>query len=92
MATIYSTGMSYQTSRQFRRVAEDIKQYANSVYEYNESNPMDYYWYDPRNTISGGMVNYTGSVYATQSSLFYPTYISASSPATLGLRDRNKMF
>jgi len=91
MASINPTGMGFNTSRRFRRVADDIMKYANSVHEYNGSNLADYQWYDSHGTIRNGAIQHTGKFHASQSPTFYPTYPSISSSAITGRRDRRKI-
>ncbi len=58
MATIHPTGMGNKTSRQFRRVVDDIMKYANSVYVYDEFNSVGNQWYDSHNTMRAGAVRH----------------------------------
>jgi hypothetical protein len=85
MATINPTGMGYKTSRQFHRFVNDIKKYANSIYEYGESNPAGGQWYNSHVTMRTGVVKHS-----IQSPVFYPTHASTPLSSTFGRRDRRK--
>lgn len=92
MAAANPTGMGNQTSRQFRRVAGNIRKYANSVQEYNEMNPGENQWYDSHATIRNGAEKHVAKLYPTQAPIFKPAPVAKPSPLTIGRRDRRKTF
>ncbi len=79
--------MGYNTSRQFRRVADDMIKYVNSAYVYNESNPVDDQWYDSHGTVRADVVKHKRKLHAAQSPILYPKHVPVPEKLTIGRRD-----
>jgi hypothetical protein len=58
MTTINPSGMKYITTHRFWQVANDLRRYANSMYDYHQAHGIDDQWYDAHRTIRTGVVKY----------------------------------
>lgn len=89
MAMVNPVGMGNKTSRQFHRVAKDIRNFANSVYEYKASSSDDQ-WYEYYGSGKYGDDKYIEQIYPTQAPAVNKKKVPKRAPVTAGRRDRLK--
>ncbi|CAF1234629.1 unnamed protein product [Rotaria sp. Silwood1] len=82
MATNRPTGMGYQTSLHFYRVANEIVSYVNSIHEYEALSSADDRWYDPYGTMKAGAERRRTHITHARPPTFRSTHMSRTSSSS----------